>query len=130
MKEWLYKIVFLIARIHERILSWNDTYEYHLSDKQLHFIVIGALGLGMIFVIYPFFKWLARRDHIMVISWIYVFTLLVVLTFAIEIGQKLTNTGIMEFSDIMFGLVGFFVMFGIFGTLRAIVKGIKKLFSD
>ena len=36
----------------------------------------------------------------MVIAWIYVFTLIIVITFAIEIGQKVTNTGNMEFADI------------------------------
>ncbi len=47
----------------------------------------------------------------MVIAWIYVFTLIIVITFAIEIGQKVTNTGNMEFADIVFGVVGFIVMF-------------------
>ena len=39
------------------------------------------------------------------------FTLIIVITFAIEIGQKVTNTGNMEFADIVFGVVGFIVMF-------------------
>ena len=36
-------------------------------------------------------------------------TLIIVITFAIEIGQKVTNTGNMEFADIVFGVVGFIV---------------------
>lgn len=68
-------------------------------------------GNDVYFVVYPVFKWLAKHDHVMVIAWIYVFTLIIVITFAIEIGQKVTNTGNMEFADIVFGVVGFIVMF-------------------
>ena len=127
MKEFLYGIVGLIAKIHSYLLGLNDTYEYNFSDKELHFLVIGVLGMMFIFVVYPFFKWLAKNDHVMVIAWIYVFTLIIVITFAIEIGQKMTNTGNMEFSDIMFGVIGFFVMFFIFALIREIYKGIRRI---
>ena len=62
----------------------------------------------------------------MVIAWIYVFTVMIVLTFAIEIGQKITNTGNMEFADIMFGLVGFLAAFGVFSIIRGIYHLIRK----
>ena len=62
----------------------------------------------------------------MTISWIYVFTLIIVITFAIEIGQKVTNTGNMEFADIMFGLVGFLLMYGVFAIAREIYHLILK----
>lgn len=127
MKEFLYKIVEYIAKIHSFIMGLNDRYEYNFTDKQLHFLVIGILGMAMIFVVYPLFKWLARKNHVMVIAWIYVFTLIIVITFAIEIGQKVTNTGNMDFADIVFGVVGFFVMFAIFALLRSIYHGILKL---
>ena len=105
----------------------NDSYEVFLTDKELHFLVIGLLGMAMIFVIYPLFKYLARRNHEMVIAWIYVFTMMIVITFAIEIGQHVTHTGQMEFADIMFGLVGFMVMFCIFIVVRMIYHGVIKL---
>lgn len=127
MKEMLYGIVEFLAKIHSYILGLNDAYEYNLSDKQLHFLVIGALGMAFVFVIYPLFKWLAKNNHVMVISWIYVFTLIIVITFAIEIGQKITNTGNMEFADIMMGVFGFVVMFFIFALIREIYKAIRRL---
>ncbi len=120
LKELLYKIVEWIARFHSYFLRLNDAFEYNFSDKELHFLVIGVIGMVCIFVVYPIFKWLAKRNHIMVISWIYVFTLIIVLTFAIEIGQKVTNTGAMEFADIVFGVVGFMFMFLIFAMFREI----------
>lgn len=130
MKRFLYFIVEIIAKIHNRILGMNDSFEYNFSDKELHFLVIGALGMAMIFVVYPFFKWLARNHHIMVISWIYVFTLIIVITFAIEIGQKVTDSGNMEFADIMFGVVGFLAMFAVFSVGRAVYHAVKRGFQN
>lgn len=127
MKEILYWIVECIAKIHSYILRLNDAYEYNFTDKELHFLVIGVMGMAFIFVVYPIFKWLAKHDHVMIIAWIYVFTLIIVITFAIEIGQKVTNTGNMEFEDIMMGVMGFVVMFVIFALLREVYKGIKSL---
>ena len=108
-------------------MQLNNAYETNFTDKELHFLVIGLLGLGMIFAIYPLFKLLAKHNHEMVIAWIYVFTVLVVITFAIEIGQRITGTGNMEFADIMYGLVGFLLMFFAFCILRAIYHGILRL---
>lgn len=127
MKKLLYWIVGMISQIHTEIMKLNDSFEVSLSDKELHFLVIGLLGMAMIFVIYPLFKYLAKRNHEMVIAWIYVFTVILVITFAIEIGQKVTGTGNMEFADIMYGLVGFIVMFLAFSLLRALYHLILKL---
>ena len=120
LKKLLFLIVEYIAKAHEFLLSLNDAFEYNFTDKELHFLVIGVLGMLMIFVVYPTFKWLAKNDHIMTIAWIYVFTLILVITFAIEIGQKITNTGAMEFADIVFGVVGFIAMFCVFAVIRGI----------
>ena len=105
MKRFLYAIVEIIARIHSRLLELNDAYEYNFTDKELHFLIIGALGMAMIFV----------------------FTLIIVITFAIEIGQRVTNTGAMEFADIMFGVLGFISMFLVFSVFRGIYHLILKL---
>lgn len=129
MKELLYAIMELISKFHNKLLSLNDAYEYNFTDKELHFIIIGVLGMMMLFVVYPVFQWLAKRNHIMTISWIYVFTLIIGLTFAIEIGQKVSNTGTMDFADIMFGLVGFLVMYFVFACIRMVVKWICKKFK-
>ena len=63
----------------------------------------------------------------MVIAWIYVLTLIIVMTFAIEIGQKVTGTGNMEFADIVMGVFGFIVMFLVFSVVRGIYKLIRNL---
>ena len=127
MSRFLYAIVEIIDKIHNYLLKLNDSFEYNFSDKELHFLIIGALGMAMIFVVYPVFKWLVRTNHIMVISWIYVFTLIIVITFAIEIGQKVTNTGVMDFADIVFGVVGFIFMFFVFSVIRAIYHVVCRI---
>ena len=120
LRKLLYFIVNQIARIHEIIINLNNRFEGILSDKLLHFLVIGVLGMLLFFLIHPLFRYLAGKNRVMVITWIYVFTLILVITFAVEIGQRLTNTGNMEFADIVFGIGGFIVMFAVYAVYRAI----------
>lgn len=130
MRGFLYAIVSLIARVHNTILSLNDSGGYGLNDKQLHFVVIGILGMLMVFIVQPIFKALAENGHTMVITWIYVFTLIIVITFAIEIGQGYTGTGAMEFEDIMFGIVGFLAMFVVFAFIRWIFQNVRRAWRN
>ena len=127
MKDFLYWCVGIVAKIHNDLMRLNDAYEVNFTDKEMHFLVIGLLGMAMIFVIYPLFKYLAKHNHEMVIAWIYVFTVIIVITFAIEIGQKITGTGHMEFADIMYGVVGFLAMFFVFSFFRGIYHWILRL---
>lgn len=123
MESFLEKVVVLIARAHNYILTLNDAYEKNFTDKELHFIVIGILGMALVLMIYPLFKILSR-DHVLTIAFIYVLTVVIGLTFAIEIGQKLSGTGTMEFADIVFGVVGFLLMFTVFAVIREIVLAV------
>ena len=91
MWELIYTFTTWVARVHERVLRINDAGGWYFDDKQLHFIVFGVFGMLLIFVLYPLFKMLAKRDHTMVITWLYVFTLIIVLSFAIEVGQWYTG---------------------------------------
>ena len=127
LKELLYQAVNWIATVHDKISQMNNQFEGTLSDTQMHFLVIGILGILLIFIIHPLFRHLSKTNHVMVISWIYVFTLILVITFSIEIGQRLTGTGDMEFADIVSGIGGFIFMFAIFALIRAAVIGIIRL---
>ena len=127
MYEIIYKFTTIAARIHEQILSINDSGGYYFTDKQLHFITMGLFGMLLIFIIYPIFKLLANTGHTMVITWIYVFTVILVLAFAIEIGQWYTGTGVMDSEDLAYGITGFLVMFLIFAIVRGTFLGIKQL---
>ncbi len=126
LKLILYAVVSFIARMHDKILELNDAYEYNFSDKELHFLVIGIIGMAMLFGIHMLFSFLARHGHILVISWLYVLTLIIVLAFAIEIGQRTTGTGTMQFADIVAGIGGFLIMFLVFAVIRFIALKIYK----
>ena len=129
MKQILYTLIHLITAAHERFLSLNDQYELFLNDKQLHFLVIGALGMLLVFLIHPLFLSLSKSGHTMVITWLYVFTVILVLTFAIEIGQGYSGNGNMEAADIVSGIQGFLLMFLVFIVIRGIIHGIISLFK-
>ena len=119
-------IVRFVYKIHQTILSINDKGAITLTDKQLHFIVIGIVGLILLMIVYPIFKWLAKKNMIMSIAWIYVFTILVAITLLIEIGQDVTGTGDLEFKDIVAGLLGFIVISIGYIIFKKIVSLIRK----
>ena len=129
LKKIVDLLIDIIYKTHTYFLSMNDSFEAQLSDKQLHFLIIGLLGIGMLLVIYPLFKWMAKKNLTVLISWFYVFTVLVVITFAIEIGQWYSHTSEMDFNDILAGLVGYFAMSFIFLLVVAIIELIKSIFK-
>ena len=115
MQNYIFKqiidlMIKLIYNTHTYFLSLNDQYNINLTDKQLHFIIIGLIGILMMLVIYPLFKWMAKKHLSVLIAWFYVTTVLIVITFAIEIAQWYSNTGTMDFVDIVAGLLGWFLM--------------------
>jgi hypothetical protein len=124
MQDFLYWIVGIIAEIHEFLLTLNDSFEASLSDKMLHFIFIGIFGIALVLLIHPVFSWLAKNDHTIVVTFLYVLTVVIVIAFGIEIGQGITHTGNMEFADIMYGVVGFIAFFIVFALIRAVILAI------
>ena len=129
LKKIVDLLIDIIYKTHTYFLSMNDSFEAQLSDNQLHFLIIGLLGIGMLLVIYPLFKWMAKKNLTVLINGFYVFTVLVVITFAIEIGQWYSHTGEMDFNDILAGLVGYFAMSFIFLLVVAIIELIKSIFK-
>ena len=117
MKVLLYWIIDVISHVHEDILHLNDAMEASFTDKELHFLVVGVLGMLIFFAVHAIFKRLAKLS-ITAVSFIYVFTVMVVITFAIEIGQKVSGTGTMDFADIVSGMWGFIAMFGVYAAVR------------
>lgn len=119
MSELLYSIVIWTAQIHDRIMAMNNGWGYYNNDKKLHFIVMGIIGMAVLLASYFVFKLL--QNHIIVIAFIYAFTVMLVLTFSIEIGQGFYGTGNMEMEDVVAGMAGFLFCFVIFALVRAII---------
>ena len=127
-RDFLANMVRVVTYLHTRILGLNDSYELYLSDKELHFYVVAITGVLLILVLYPLFRYLVKRNKTLYIVWIYVFTFLFAFTLLIEIGQRLTGTGMMDYMDTVAGLVGFMLAsFGVF-VIRWIYMFIKWVF--
>lgn len=125
-KKFLTKSVSLMNYIHKAVLTINDHSGIGLTDKQLHFIFIGLFGVALLIIIYPIFNYLVKKNKIIGIAWIYVFTILVAFTLAIEIGQKITGSGDMDFADIVAGILGYFVISAIVIVFKKIYDSIRK----
>ena len=122
----LYEGTMVVAQIHESLMHLNDNFELYFGDKDMHFIVMAVLGMILFFMVHFVFKRLAKWS-ITAISFIYVFTVMTVLGFAIEIGQKITGTGDMDFRDVVAGLYGVLAFFAVYTVYRLIVmRGRKK----
>ena len=127
MARYLRMLVAWLSRAHNYILTLNDRFEYSFSDKELHFLVIGAIGLALILLVYPVFRLLANHNRVLAITWIYVLTVLLVLTFAIEIGQRITGSGTMDFSDVVAGMGGFFAVTAVIVVLHLLLWMVRSL---
>lgn len=128
MEKLLRWIVELLAWLHDKFMSINDGRQWGLNDKELHFVVIGVFGIGLFFAVQIVFKWLAKRS-VTAISWIYTLTVVLVITFAIEVGQRFTG-GNMEIDDIFYGVWGFFAAFAAYLTIKGIILLIRSLFVE
>ena len=122
-------ITSIVNYFHDKLILSTRYMGLHLNDKQLHFLVIGILGIVLFLFVNKVFKYLIRYS-LTAISFIYTFTVLVVLVFAIEIEQKITGRGNMEFQDILEGLWGFLVVFIIYMGCLIIFRYLKKLLSQ
>lgn len=126
MVEVLKIIADVINNIHDIVLDIVTVSGYEINDKKLHFIAMAIIG-SVIFLATQFvFKRLAKYS-ITAISFIYTFTVMIVVVFAIEIQQKLTNRGNMELADILYGIYGFVYVFAIYLVVKLIYKFTKKL---
>ena len=112
----------IVYKWHTKILSLNDKYEAQLSDKELHFLVIGISGLVLMIIFFIIFKWFERHKLTILSAWVTTFIVLVSVSFAIEIAQGMSNTGDMDFKDIVAGLAGYFVFSGILLIIALIVR--------
>ena len=122
----LHYVVDKVSRLHEYILNLNDVYQLSLNDKELHFIIFGLCGLVLLIILVPFIKWLVKKNLVTLIAWIFVFTILIVMTFMVEIGQKVTGTGNMDFKDMLAGIGGFVVISVVYMIVKKVIATFKQ----
>lgn len=124
MGEFMRWAVEQVAVVHDLLLRLAHRYERNLTDKDLHLLVMGVAGMVLFFLTFALFRAIEKRfkHSAMIVAFIVTFTNLVVVTFAIEIGQRITGTGNMEFLDIVYGLWGFLFMFAGFVLVFWVVQ--------
>ncbi|HEX7063911.1 MAG TPA: hypothetical protein VF199_02495 [Bacillales bacterium] len=125
MKHVIELLAKIVNEIHDMLIYLSGALGFGLTDKQLHFWVIGFIGIFSFFVVHLIFKWLAQWS-ITVISFIYTLTVLVIFVFAVEIQQKITGRGNMEFQDAVISLWGFIAFFLIYAVIRLLIYLIKR----
>lgn len=128
MAEIIKILMGIVNNVHDALQDISDGLNINFNDKQLHFIIIGIVGIVIFAFTQALFKWLSKYS-ITAISFIYTFTVLLVIVFAIEIGQKITNRGNMEFADIVAGIIGFMYLFAIYLVIKLLVYLVKSFFS-
>lgn len=76
------------------------------------------MKINSIFILTDYIFKRLSKWNISIISFIYTFTVLIVIVFSIEIEKRITKRGNMELSDIVAGLWGFIAMIAIYILLR------------
>lgn len=125
MKEFILILAEIINTIHDIINTLTHEAGWNLTDKDLHLWVFGIVGILTFLAVHAVFKYLAQYS-LTAISFIYTFTVILVVVFAIEIQQKITGRGNMEFHDAVIGLWGFILFFAAFLVIKGIINLIKK----
>ena len=122
----LQELTLIMAQVHDSLMRINDGFELRLDDKDLHFIIMALAGMVLFFVVHAVFRRLAKWS-ITAVSFIYVFTVMTVLGFAVEIGQRISGTGEMDFGDVVAGLYGVLAFFAVYTAYRLLVMAVHAL---
>ena len=132
MKEFIQIIAEVVNNIHDFILFFvSDTLNSDATDKDLHFWIMGILGIIIFLFVFGISKVIIKmRFGTTILSFLYTFTVMVVLVFAIEIQQALTDRGNMEFKDAAIGLWGFILFFIAFVCISLVYLWVKKLLNS
>ena len=125
MVEILNALTIIMNMVHSIIISLVSMLGFTVNDKMLHFFFIGFMGLLLYVIVDLVFKKLAKYG-ISLLSLIYAFSIIVVVSIVIEIQQKLTGEGNMEFADIVYGLWGFALFFIVYLIVTLAIKFIYK----
>ncbi|MCA1010835.1 hypothetical protein [Halobacillus halophilus] len=108
MKEIILILAEVVNVWHDVLLDLTRVLGWDLSDKDLHFWVIGILGLIALLFVDTIFHALSKLS-ISAISFLFTFSMVLVFVFAVEIQQKITGRGNMEFGDAAASIFGFLV---------------------
>lgn len=120
MKKLLFEFFNVVANIHDNIIAQTQSV---FNDKEMHFIIFGVLGLIVFIMLRWFFK---HASYTLAAISTSIFVVLV-MAVAVEVGQKITNTGNLETMDAVVGVIGALVFIIMFAILIFIIESLLKL---
>ncbi|MBM6615121.1 hypothetical protein JTF06_09505 [Desemzia sp. RIT804] len=125
MREIILLLSEMMNRIHDILMVGIGI---NMSDKELHFWVIGIIGLITFLIVFVLVKIIQLlKFNTTILSFIFTFVIMTVLVFAIEIQQAVSNSGNMEFADAVAGLWGFIVFFVFYAMIAGFFYGMHRL---
>ncbi|MCA0971517.1 hypothetical protein LCM20_13000 [Halobacillus litoralis] len=125
MKEVIWFLSDFADFWHDLLLDLYRSFGWNMSDTELHFWIIGVLGvIGLLFVDVIFHA--LARFSITAISFLFSFAIVLVFVFALEIQQKIAGSGNMQFSDAVAGLLGFLFFCLVYFLIRGVREWLKK----
>ncbi|TXC90931.1 hypothetical protein FS935_08470 [Metabacillus litoralis] len=129
MRDIILFLAEIVNNVHDvLIVLLNDMLGLQLTDKDMHFWIMGIIGIITFAVVYMISKWLSQfKIGIHLIAFLYTLTFMFVLVFAIEIQQAITNRGNMDFIDAIIGLWGYIVLFLVYLGVILFVVAIKAV---
>ena len=120
MIEVLRRAVSAVNWLRDALLVAVRTLGLRLDDKQLHFWVLGLIGIALFVAVDAGFRWISKWS-VSALSFIYTLTILVVVALAMEIQQQITRRGALDFNDILAGIWGFVTLFCLYLLVRLAV---------
>ncbi|MCA0985534.1 hypothetical protein LCL89_15970 [Halobacillus yeomjeoni] len=124
MREVILLLAELVNVWHDVLMEVTQALGWNLTDKDLHFWVIGILGIFGLLFVDVLFHYLAKLS-ITAISFLFAFTMMLVFVFAVEIQQKVTGRGNMEFADAVASIYGFLAFCSVYILIRLGIYGVK-----
>jgi hypothetical protein len=106
MKTLLQALVDIFNIFHRTFSNLSNEFGLSLNDKALHFYVIGFIFYLIYLFINPLFNKIGQYS-IRFISFIYVLTMTIVVSIAIEVAQFQSKSGQMELMDVIWSVAGF-----------------------
>ncbi|MCG2769569.1 MAG: hypothetical protein ABIK79_09630 [Chloroflexota bacterium] len=128
MLDVLKAAVSVINRLHDILLLVVGKLGLRFNDKQLHFWVLGLIGIVLFVAVDVAFRRISKWS-VSALSFIYTLTVLVVIALSMEIQQQITRRGALDFNDIIAGIWGFIVLLGLYVLVRIAIRVGSKLYQ-
>lgn len=120
MVQVLRSMAVIMNELHHLVGFVTERFGLPLSDKALHFWIFGLFGLASFLIVDALFRWIAKWS-VSALSFLYTLTLVAILALSIEIQQRLTGQGNMQFRDLTAGLWGFLVLIAVYALIRLLL---------